>query len=244
MTEKTKDIVNWESQLAAEAQAAAANERPPISSITLKSGIMKYMGEKVPGNNLDVVIVADTEEHLLYTTAYDADNISPPTCFAQGMSGEDLVPHETVPDKPAATCDECHFFAWGSDPKGGRGKACKEVRKLAIIPASALSNPSTIADAEIAVLRIPVTSVKHLAKYIISCAAKGRPLWSMVTNISVEPDDRTQFKVNFAPKEAIQASECFGPLNELRDLAVKILLTPYDLTQPEPKKGAGKKEKF
>ena len=47
-------------------------------------------------------------------------------------------------------------------------------------------------------LRTPVTSVKGFATYLQKIAsATKRPLSAVVTKISVVPDAKTQFKVNF-----------------------------------------------
>jgi hypothetical protein len=52
--------------------------------------------------------------------------------------------------------------------------------------------------AEVAALRTPVTSVRGFATYLQTVAsATKRPLSAVVTNISIVPDPKTQFKLQF-----------------------------------------------
>jgi hypothetical protein len=61
--------------------------------------------------------------------AYWADEYAgagaPPTCSA--LDGKHGV------GKPGGNCDTCHLNAWGSSTKGGRGKACKNIRRVYLL---------------------------------------------------------------------------------------------------------------
>ena len=119
------ELVDWKSQMEQMAQAAAAMERPTLGVISLKSGVMSYQGTPVPGNKLNCIVIASAFEHRYYTERYDANKPASPTCFAQSLDGEEMAPDETAHAKQAPMCGDCEMFKWGSDPGGGRGKACK-----------------------------------------------------------------------------------------------------------------------
>ncbi len=232
-------------ELGAHAKEAAAKERPSISRISLKSGVMQYQQQPLPGNNLDVIIIGGAYRNVFYAGRYDPDNIVNPNCFAladesEGMQAHDNVPDANVPaDEDGAAretpraCAGCAMGAWNSDPNGGRGKACKQTRRLVLLPASVLDEEGDVVDnilkSEMALLDIPVTSVKNYGNLVNSLAATiGLPVWAVKTNISVTPDARTQFKVNFTPLEPAGGEEVIRALMKRRDEALRISLQPFD----------------
>lgn len=225
--------VGWEEELAEEAKALASVERPSVSSISFKSGIMKYMGEKVTGNKLSVIVLSATQEQLLYKGAYDPDNLSSPDCFAQGYAGLKLVPHDNVNEAEAEECSGCPMNEWGSAGGASKGKACKEIRKLAVIPADAVDDLDSLMKAEIAVMKLPVTSVKNWSKYVRSVSSQlNRPAWTVITEVSCEPDDKSQFKVNFDIVEPV-TMEALPMLKEMKSIASESLLVPYEAVAEE-----------
>jgi len=67
--------------------------------------------------------------------------------------------------------------------------------------------------AEVAALRAPVTSVKAFAVYLQKIAnAVKRPLSAVVTKISLVPDPKTQFKLEFDFVRAIDDVEIIKAL--------------------------------
>ena len=64
--------------------------------------------------------------------------------------------------------------------------------------ADAVTSPESVAKAEVAALRPPVTSLKNYANYVQTLAASmKRPPIAVISEIAVVPDAKTQFKVNF-----------------------------------------------
>ena len=245
----SKELTNWEERMAAEASAAVLVERPSLASINFQAGQMVYDGNAVPDNSLDCVILGSIIEQAHYPGAYDANNIVPPECFAFGKPGHEdtMEPHPDVPEdqRGGDTCANCEFFQWGSG--NGRGKACKTRRRLAVIPANALKSEAALASAEIAKMTISVTNVKQYTNHVNAVAAQfQRPTWGVITNITTKPDPKTQFKVLFSAREAIDLSLLPG-LEPLLDSAQTVLQAPFDMTpraeedEPDTK---GKKKKF
>lgn len=245
VAEQSTALVSWEDKLAAYATEAAAEESVVGGKfLSLKAGRLAL--DKVPcaGNKLDVVIVAHTTEYALYEGKYDPNNPQPPVCYAFGKDEESMVPHEKAAKPQAENCATCPMNAWGSDPEGGKGKACKNTRRLALLPADCVNNPDGIADAEEIYVKLPVMSIKNWAMYVNNVAAQyKRPPFGVITTISTEPDAKSQFKVTFksvarVPDSAIQA------IVQRHENSTKTIGFPYSAPSAKDMEPGGKHEKF
>jgi hypothetical protein len=218
--------------LAEEAKADAAKERPAISKISLKSGVMSYGGTPMPGNAVECIIVAAAFRNAYYAGRFDPNNIVNPNCFALAESDEGMVPHENVTEPENDTCKGCAKDEWNSDPNGGRGKACKQGRRLVLIPANALDEgDDKVKTAELAVLDLPVTSVKNYSQFVNTLSVTaGVPAWAAVCKISVVPDAKTQFKVLFQAMRVIPTMPLLDAVKSRRNDALRVALQPYDET--------------
>src|SRR5271156_7126172 len=101
--------VNWEEELAKDAKRSAESERPALAAISLRGGIMMYEKVQIPGNKLNVIIVASMMQRLFYDKPFDPNKPASPICFAfhDGEDGVPWVPHEKVHEKQAETCALC-----------------------------------------------------------------------------------------------------------------------------------------
>lgn len=232
---------SWKEKLAIMAKDQAAKERPSVSKISLRAGQLKYGDQPVKGNVLPCIVLLAAHRNTYYTTAFDPNNLANPACFSVSVEGENMVAHENVPDenippddpkKPRTaprTCEGCAFNAWESDPKGGRGKACKEGRRLIILPADAAESAEAAKAAEMAIIDIPVTSGKNYSNFVNGlAAAAGVPPWAALTNVSTQPDAKTQFKVTFTPTSVIEDEAVLEALHARMAEAERIALQPYD----------------
>lgn len=220
-------------KLAAQAKEEAAKERPSVSKLSIKSGILQYEGQAVPGNELDVFVAASSFINTWYPGRYDPNNIVNPACFAMALNEEDLEAHEIVPDEnvPGETraCSDCPHAEWESNPEGGRGKWCKEKRRLALLPAAA----EDLVKAEIATLDLPVTSVKNWGTFVNQVAASVKvPVHCVLTRVKVVPDAKSQFKVTFTPLRVVNEAE-YNAIEQRRDEAINLVLQPYDEVGPK-----------
>ena len=180
---------------------------------------------------------------MWYPDKWKANEVKPPGCFALGIpeGGEEPVmnAHDVVIDSPGPVCKDCPKFEWASDPEGGRGKACKERRRLAVIPAP--TNLEDITNSDMAVMSIPVLSVKNWANYVNKLsAASQRPPWGVLTRVSLVPDAKSQFKVKFEAQQKLTTEEL--PLVHQRiDAALASLIIPYEMN-PKQKEEEGDKK--
>jgi hypothetical protein len=219
-------------QLAGHAKDVAATEKVQSGAMSLRSGVMQWQGKPVPGNRMNVIVLATSYENTYYPKAFDPNNISSPVCFAQSLADGDLAPHANSVDKQHPSCKGCWAHEWSSDPKGGKGKACKQVRKLALIPA--YEDEDEIATAEMATLRVPVMSVRNWSGYASERATvDGLPFFVFSTEISVVPDPRSQFQVHFAKVGVLPSEEVVAAVMARIKQAEQLLLTPYDPAKEE-----------
>lgn len=234
------EVINWEDELGKQAKAIAKTETPSVNKIKFTSGIMSYMDNAMPDNTLDCIIVAAIAEHVWYPEKWKANDIKPPGCFALGEAGEPLFPHAKVPNPIHENCDGCPKFKWNSDPEGGRGKACSERRRLAVIPAP--QSLDDIKDSELAMMSIPVTSVKQWANYVNKLsAATQRPPWGVLTRVTLVPDAKNQFKVSFTAQEPLNHEQL--PLVHSRiDVALSSLMIPYEMNPEQHQEEEGDKK--
>jgi hypothetical protein len=123
--------------------------------------------------------------------------------------------------------------AWGSDPKpNSRGKACKETRRLVLIPASALTSVEDATKAELAIMDIPVTSGANYRNFVNGLAASAKvPPWITITNVSTERHPTNQFMVTFTPIQVVNNPAIIDVLRKKKEQALALSLLPYDEVQ-------------
>lgn len=222
-------------ELAVAARDDAAKERPAVSRISLRGGIMSYGGAAIPGNKLDVVVLAGAYWNKWYHRRFNPNVIVNPTCFAVTADYEeskDMEPHENVENPVNERCNTCPKAQWGSagtPEEPSRGKACKETRRLAVIPASALESAEAISKAELAIVDVPVMSVKNYGNFVNTLAAAvQRPMWSVVTTLAPVPDAKSQFVLTFSPIGRIDEPEKIAAIKGRMEMAIRAVTTPYD----------------
>ena len=239
---QTTEIANYDAELAAMAKAAAGMEAAAggANFFSIRGGILTIDGAIVPNNEMGVIVVNHSLLNIYYEGVFDPDVQSPPTCYAIALGEEDvLAPHKDVVARDQAmaeACADCELNKWASADKG-RGKACNNRRRLALIVAGEFSNgrfkafddPADFKTAQMAGLTLPVTSVKMWAAMVKQIAASMHlPPLGVFLRVSVKPDVKSQFKVHFellgqVPKNVIPV------LMARRDEAKMILEQPYNL---------------
>ncbi|MDD2775546.1 MAG: hypothetical protein PHU06_06295 [Gallionella sp.] len=251
-------LVNWDEELAKQAEVAAGMEASAGGGqfFSTKGGQLSFNDMPIPGNHMAVIIVDSVLENVMYDGRYDPDVPQAPICFAFGRDEKDLKPHELVVANETAqheTCQGCPMNEWAS-AETGKGKACRNTRRLALVPAGTLSatghldqlaTSDDLATAAMGFLKLPVTSVKGYATFVKSVAgALRRPPFGILTKISVIPDAKTQFRVVFSPLQPA-SDELMPVIMQRRAEASKLIEAPYSLESreaapPPAKAGRGK----
>lgn len=215
-------VTKYDEKFAAMAAGYTAGERVTGQFISTKGGMLKFGEDLLPGNQICAVVLDYVQERTFYTEKYNPDaegGALPPVCYAFHRTDdpEEMAPHPSMQadlsyfQPQNDICRTCPNNDWGTADTG-RGKACSERRRLALLPAgfynprrgsrdfdlSLIDDPNHYANADIAYLKLPVTSVKEWARYVTSLASSlRRPPVAVVTRIYIEPDVKSQFKVKF-----------------------------------------------
>lgn len=237
---ESKAVANWDEELAKYAKKDEEKVTPSNGVISLRAGVISYNGQKAPGNKLPCIVVASLSERTYYEGDYDPDNLSTPACYGFGEDGV-AGPHPAASKPQSDACATCPQNRWGSALRG-KGKACKEKVRLAIIPAG-ITDGEGVLKAEVAKMTIPVMSVKNWANYV-TLVARGhrRPTFGVVTEISTEQDPKSQFVVKFDYVEDV-AVDLVPALIEKRELSMEILNRPYEERAEESPKPEAKGSK-
>jgi hypothetical protein len=241
-------VVKWDEELARQAQVAAAVEESTATGqfFSLKSGVLSFNGNQVPGNEMAVVILDSILETIYYEGEYDTENPSGPTAFAFGREEKSLTWHEnSAPDFAGKLCSESEVCEWGSAEKG-RGKAARETRRLAMIPAGMIENgkfkpfedEDDFANSAIGYMKLPVTSVKGYAGFVKQIAgALKRPPHGIFAKVKVVPDSATQFKVVFEALSSVP-DDLMGTIMQRHEEAVASIEFPYPAHEEQEAKPA------
>lgn len=244
---QTTAVVDWEKEMEAQAALAAEAQRATGGGggkfFSTAAGVLSFDGNPMPGSRMVVVVLADINENSYYDGPYDPSTPASPVCFAFNKDEADLEPHTAVDNDPYFerqhdVCAGCPKNEWGSAATG-KGKACKNVARLAMIPAGTFSEKGSgrsravefdgliddadhYTDAEVAYMKLPVMSVKNWASYVKTIAADlKRPPHGVFTEIWLEPDPKSQYKVMFEVVDKVP--------NEL----LKIMMDRHVKTQSE-----------
>ena len=241
-TTKTQTELSWEQELAQEAASASTQvvteaimQEADGNYISTAGGKMSYNKQILP-DTIDVVVAAYSRENAWYATRYVAGEVTTPACYSFAEDGKPMTPHEEAPDPQAKECSTCPKNQFGSSTTGGRGKACKNIRKLALV----MFEEEADLDYKTAYLRVPVTSGENWAKYLMSLVNElKRPAYSVVTRITITPHAKKQFELTFKYVKSIESREVGEKLKELWVKEKLELTRPYALEEPReaPKKG-------
>lgn len=245
-THKSTLPTNWEAQMRADAQGyKEAEANVGLGQfMSVRGGVLQFQGTPVPGNKMRGVILDSVLLNTFYPGSFDPEAPQPPTCYAFGRREDQLAPHADATDKQSKACRDCPQNKFGSAEKG-RGKACKNGRRLGIIHADSLKDAASLADAPVAMLGLPPTSLASWATYVKALeAGTGKPPYGVVTEIAVVPDPKTQFKVTFTLVAEIKDKKVLGALFTKHQDVKSSIEFPFPAADVEtkPRKKAAKKK--
>jgi hypothetical protein len=153
--------------------------------ISFKGGNIIVDNQVVPNGEMDVVILSICNERTYYAGEYDPNKTQVPACYS--YNGQ--LPHPEASEPQHENCRGCPHDKWGSAVRG-KGKACREAARLALISANA--DP---AEAVIYSAKVPITSIGTVKELTAKAGMAGKLVAQYVTRLVVKPDDKTFFKV-------------------------------------------------
>lgn len=227
----------WQKELADEAKDAAAAETPSITNVSFRAGLLTVGGNQMPDNTMTMIAIGTALERSLYDGPYDPNNVKSPVCFALSKittrdEVEPGVPHENSLYPQHPTCKGCPMDAWKSAGEGRKGKACKEYRRIALIPADKLESVDDILTSEMALAKIPVTSIGNWSNYVNRVAAIYKvPFWAVITRMTTRPHVKNQFEVLFDMADGIEDGDALGALKQKREVVESFVMAPYSVAQ-------------
>lgn len=128
-------------------------------------------------------IVAFAYRNEYYTSAYNPKEITPPECFAISESESTLIASENSPKvQNPDSCAVCQHNQFGSSPTGA-GKACKNNVLIAILP----TDPKTIAEHDVMVLKLSPTAIRPFNKYVKDILSQNVPVNLAKTRVYFDP---------------------------------------------------------
>lgn len=229
---KNYNVADIQAQLKAQAAAMGDRTAPPGGNkikVTQSKEFVLPNGQKTAGPIVACVVDFCTV-HNFYEGKYDPKNIQPPVCYAIGSNPKDMTPSAKGIKIQAKTCQECPMNQFGSE---GDGKACKNGRRLALLPANDAGN-DVDHEADMWVLDVSPTALKKWDAYVQTLARTFQlPPVGFLTTISFDPGvDYPQLM--FTEPTPITS---LGEAMARQDEAKEILATEPDLSGYDPKGG-------
>lgn len=241
------ELVTYEEKWATAGRAFVERERATTASLSISGGVLKLGDDEIEGNQLCAIILDSVFINSYYDQKWEPGQTTlPPKCFAIAVDDEDLAPHPAMEGSSYfvpqhGQCAGCAFNEYGSADTG-RGKACGNRRRLAIIPAGfyekrkgsrsefdveIITDEAHYKTADMLQLTLPVTSGKEYAKYVKNAMSEfGRPPFGLVTRIYIEHGGQNQFTVKFETLDALP-NEFFDIIMPRHEAARKEIMEPY-----------------
>lgn len=231
-----KALTNVRDELTGYAAAVVASETSGGTFISTQGGRFTYKGATHDGP-LRVVVVDYAHVNTWYSEAYDPKASGQiPACFAivkspdtideaDGLANR-MAPHPKSAEPQSDGCADCWANAFGSAPNK-RGKACRNQRRLAIIPADNVDKVTS--DAELAMLNIPPSSLRLWGGYVSKLAATGLPPFAVITDLEI---NKLENGHEIVPRfvEELPASNVREML-KLREGIVELVTAPFEASQ-------------
>ena len=188
-------------------------------------------------------VVDFVNENNYFDTPYNPDDPSSPVCWSVSKNKTiDMTPSESAVKIQHNDCASCWANEFGSATTG-RGKACRNSRRLAIIAVSDLNN---LDSAEVAYTKVPPTSIKSFDK-VGNDVRKifKRPMYGVVTEIKFDSDSDFE-KLLFKVVKPISDAATITGIKKIKEaIKEEIMLEPDPANYKEaaPVKNSGKNQR-
>lgn len=155
-------------------------------------------GEKIAAPHVEVVILKANKafSKTFYIKQFVEGTDAKPDCY----SNDGVVPAADAQSPQAKTCATCPKNEWGSkiSDSGAKGKACQDVRRLAVAAAGQINDPM--------LLRVPPATLKPLAEYAKMLSKRNIPYNAVVTKMKFDSEAATP-KIEFSPVRFLTEAE-------------------------------------
>lgn len=183
-TKTKKDVMSVQEQLRKELETLKDRVDPPSGfMISTKGKVFTLPDGSADNGPLTCVVLDWVTANTYFKGLYNPKDIQPPACFAVAREPSKAEPSKNAPERQHDTCKGCPQNEWGSDPQGGKGKACKNTRRLLVVPVKATEKTQPW------VITVSPTGLKHFDKYVNTLADAGVHPIEVVTDISFEASE-------------------------------------------------------
>lgn len=169
------------------AKTAGSYETPSALRITTTNKKFTLPNGVSTTEPINLIVLDYRNVRTLYSAAYNPNNHQLPKCYAIAKSIDELQPSDSVEAPIAANCANCPKNEWGSDPAGGKGKACKNSVRLAVIPAD-LGGEKSVAETDIYALDVTPTGLRNWNALISRLDMAERHPMEVVVEVGFNPD--------------------------------------------------------
>lgn len=222
-------------------------------TLSIRNSKFKFEGADL-GDEIAVVLLDYVFVNQFYKGKFDPDNRQPPTCFAMAETEAELRPLEASPEvqNGGDDCSSCWANEFESD-EAGRGKACKNGRRIAVMSAEAWEDEDFIdyidSDA-VGYMTLPPTTNPTWRAYVNKLGKTAKlPVWGVITTLSFDPDvdyPKLEFTASAKLQDVLDVKAA-EKLISLRDEIHDELRSVPDFSgytpDEAPKKGAKKRRK-
>lgn len=177
-------MLDLKAELKRELAEVKGSVAPPSGfRVSLKGKMFTFPDGTQSAGPIDCVILDWRTAHTYYKGVYNPQKPESPACFALGKVIETLKPSENVPEPQADSCGKCPMNQFGSAATG-RGKACKNSRLLAVVPADADENT------EPWIVTVSPTGIKGFDNYVTKLSGvMGMVPIQVTTRMALNPNE-------------------------------------------------------
>lgn len=215
----SKAMLDLQAEIKAELEAASKTVDPPSNFKISTKGKMFTLPDGTSSRGpMQAVILDYRTVHNYYKGNYDPNKPEAPTCFAISKMVEGMKPSPNAADPQSEICQDCSFNQWKSAPVGN-GKACKNIRRLALVP------PNANVDTRPMIIDVSPTALKHFDGFI-----------SKLTKMNMIPA-QVVAEVDFADADFPQLTFAVGEAHGNDELMWKLRGDAQELLNKEPSAG-------
>jgi len=224
-------LADWQQEAMQEAKDVAAREVVSGQRISFKGGQIRIGDEPVPGDKLAVVVADFCCGKAWYEYGYQEGVAQTPACYGFSYDEKTLAPHPQAPKPQATSCATCPHNKMGTAEQG-KGKACKDERRLAVISATSVDDAS---HTDVFTASVSPTSIRIWGNYVKYLKEQGKVPWSTVTEISLHPVKGKAYKeIHFTPLDGM-TGEAYKAIKERQAQGTikELLMAPYPTIDAE-----------
>lgn len=154
-----------------------------VWSITYQGQSLNLMRDDGDGARASIDVVILKASPRLAKTWYEQGYVEGSDAAPDCASANGVYPDQGVPKKQNDICHTCKRNAWNTAPGGGKGKACGDHRRMAVVPLADLDNEVYGGPM---LLRCPAASLQDLAAFDTKYKAMGHPYFAIGIRIAFD----------------------------------------------------------